>query len=363
MGEFTDAYLERARLYIQEVKRLMAQGYSTKRAVDVAWKNVRFGEVIADSTAEGMIKAMVIGKGPDITVGVDLTKDMILHKWHDFDDVPLSKTLYQNEKQARKIIKGELEAQVKLGRNYKYAAQFLQDNTGQFKAEVPKYLDDLYTAGKRALAGDPEAQRELKGKIKSVQRQIDKLSSSGSTDRLVVAYQDLLDAVESGNAKAMDKRLHRAVEEKARYQAERVARTEIARAYGDAKIAVIQGDEDSTGWRWVLSSAHKHTDICDFNADADLYNMGPGVYPLDRGPEYPAHPHCTCILRPFYKEHNGRSTVDTKAGIEYLKSLDAEDRVAMMGQTDADAFESNPDGWRSYVTNYEQVEKKPQMKA
>jgi hypothetical protein len=363
MGEFSDVYLKRANMFIEAVKRLMNAGYPIKKAVDMAWKNVRMGELIADNIAEGMIKAIVVGRGPSITIGTEMTKDYILGKWLDFDKVPLSKTLYQNEKQAKKIIKGELEAQIKLGRNYKYAAQFLQDNTGQFKPDAPKYLDELYQAGKRALAGDMDAQRILKGKIKSVQRQIDKLSPNGSTDRLVVAYQDLLDAVESGNTKAMDKRLRRAVEEKARYQAERVARTEIARAYGDAKMSAIQKDEDATGWRWILSSAHHGMDICDFNAEADLYGMGEGTYPINRGPEYPAHPHCTCILRPFYKEHDGRSTVGTEAGVKYLKSLDEEDRVALMGATDADAFKSNPDAWRSFVTNYEQVEKRPQIKA
>lgn len=364
MGEFTDKYLSRSRAFIAEVERLQAQGLTPKQAVDTAWRTVHFDELVKDATAEGMIKAAVMGAGPGVSIDIgQYNTNFFLNKWVDMEGVKLSTTLYKNAVTAKQIISDEIQAQLKLGRSYKYAAQFLQDETGIISAKTPGYLDDLYQAGRRALAGDPEAISNLKSLINSTQRQIEKLSAAGNTDRLKVNYQRLADAVESGNVDAMEARLERAVMEKARYQAERVARTEIARAYGDAKMARIQADEDTTGWRWSLSSAHGDTmDICDFNAEVDLYGMGPGIYPLDQGPEYPAHPNCTCIIDPFYKVVDIQQSVDGSAAIDYINSLSDDEQTELMGKDGAEQFNENSKSWRSAMGYQPEVDKTPQIK-
>ena len=33
-------------------------------------------------------------------------------------------------------------------------------------------------------------------------------------------------------------------------------------------------------------------------AEADLYGMGPGIFPKDKVPTLPVHPNCMCHLRP-----------------------------------------------------------------
>ena len=48
--------------------------------------------------------------------------------------------------------------------------------------------------------------------------------------------------------------------------------------------------------RWSLASDHPAVDICDENAEADNYDLGAGVYPAGRAPEFPAHPGCKCSL-------------------------------------------------------------------
>ena len=91
-----------------------------------------------------------------------------------------------------------------------------------------------------------------------------------------------------------------AVQEKARYHAERIARTENARAYADGQMSRYMNDPDVVALKWKLGSRHPRYDICDFYANADLYGLGKGVYPKDKFPRLPAHPHCMCLCPVSY---------------------------------------------------------------
>lgn len=90
-----------------------------------------------------------------------------------------------------------------------------------------------------------------------------------------------------------------------KYQAMRIARTEINAAYREAHIrgAMTQGGVLKPyliGVRWNLSlAAHKQADICDVYAAHDE-GMGPGVYaPLNVPSE---HPHGLCITTSALRE-------------------------------------------------------------
>lgn len=73
----------------------------------------------------------------------------------------------------------------------------------------------------------------------------------------------------------------------------RVFRTELNRAYNQAyESSVFELGDEVIGTRFVLSSNHKKRDICDTHANADLYDLGRGVYPQGKNP-CPAHPNTT----------------------------------------------------------------------
>ena len=78
--------------------------------------------------------------------------------------------------------------------------------------------------------------------------------------------------------------------------ARRLARTEITRAMGQATIMAGQANPFCEGIRWNLSTSHKDQDICDQHANADDYDLGRGVYPVESVPPYPSHPHDLCTL-------------------------------------------------------------------
>ncbi|QND84673.1 Uncharacterized protein ChrSV_2447 [Chromobacterium vaccinii] len=75
------------------------------------------------------------------------------------------------------------------------------------------------------------------------------------------------------------------------YQAERVFRTEINRAHGEAYMGAAFQTDGVVGVRFRLSPNHRVHDICDNHAHADLYGLGPGVYPDRARCPWPAHPN------------------------------------------------------------------------
>ncbi|OWY40052.1 hypothetical protein CEK28_04775 [Xenophilus sp. AP218F] len=75
------------------------------------------------------------------------------------------------------------------------------------------------------------------------------------------------------------------------YQAERVFRTEINRAHGEAYMGAAFQTDGVAGVRFMLSPNHRVRDVCDLHATADKYGLGPGVYPDRASCPWPAHPN------------------------------------------------------------------------
>jgi hypothetical protein len=65
---------------------------------------------------------------------------------------------------------------------------------------------------------------------------------------------------------------------------------EINRAHGTAYLKGAEAHPDCVGTRFLLSPSHPEHDECDLHASANLYGLGPGVYPPGKTP-WPAHPN------------------------------------------------------------------------
>lgn len=105
-----------------------------------------------------------------------------------------------------------------------------------------------------------------------------------------------------GDANVMSKyyegmmdRMKGRVPEDLSYQALRVARTETTAALGQGSIRSAQASPSCRGIKFCLSPAHKIRDVCDELASHDV-GLGPGVYPLNDPPPYPAHPNTMSYL-------------------------------------------------------------------
>lgn len=85
------------------------------------------------------------------------------------------------------------------------------------------------------------------------------------------------------------------------YKAQRLARTEINNAYGEAQRLSAQESSVVQGQMWQLSGRHPRWDSCDLFAWTDGYGLGAGVYPTGRVPAKP-HPNCLCYLIDVLRE-------------------------------------------------------------
>lgn len=80
------------------------------------------------------------------------------------------------------------------------------------------------------------------------------------------------------------------------YEALRLARTEMADAYGQAEKRTAEEAPFSKGIRWRLSNAGVACKVCIANAE-QVTDLGIGVYRAEELPDYPAHPNCLCDLQ------------------------------------------------------------------
>jgi len=88
------------------------------------------------------------------------------------------------------------------------------------------------------------------------------------------------------------------------------------------------------------SQLHKNTDrhpkcdICDVYAHADLYGLGKGIFPKDKFPKLPAHPHCLCRIKPIVDGmidmSKQKDNVD-KGGKAYIKTLPKREQERLLG--------------------------------
>ena len=113
------------------------------------------------------------------------------------------------------------------------------------------------------------------------------------TPALRAAYLEAIRKAEAGaGLEELGKRLNVALQERNRFFANRIARTELHRARIEQRALEWMGQEWVKTIRIRLSPRHPKADICDYHANADLYGLGPGIYPKAVAPLPPFHPFC-----------------------------------------------------------------------
>ena len=173
---------------------------------------------------------------------------------------------------------------------------------------------------------------------------INSLAKNGAPNKaLQAAYNELLEAVQKGNEKAIEKAVEVAVNEKFRYVAERITRTEMAMAWTDGFWAKVQDDDDVVAVKFKLSSRHPVFDICDMYAKADMYGLGAGIYLKDKLPPLPVHPHCLCwyveVIEGEVDMQQQRDQVRA-AGDKWLNSLPKSRSAQVLGRKGLKAWEN-----------------------
>ena len=296
------------------IKALLAQGKSPKEAIERTFKEFGVEEWLQASVSSALVATAKDALGMELAE--QLSEAVLLkalsNPW-DGSGLTLSKKIHGTSESMKEVIVETVQNQIRLNKTVKDTAQALYDGYqhGSIvrQQDLPKYMDDLLRWTRRSRENLSEADlKDLQRAIRKVQAQADELIDDKSTyNHFRTSLRSLLDKIDKGSEKSVQKAISAAIEEKSRYIAERIARTEAARARYDAFIARYGEDDSVAAYKWTLGSRHPVEDICDMYAEADLYGLGKGVFPKDKAPVCPAHPHCLCHYAPVYEsEIEGR---------------------------------------------------------
>lgn len=274
----------------------------------------------------------------------------------DASGMTLSAKLHGADVKMREAIADTIRDQMNRNAAWTDAATALYDGYGKGSVvrtqELPRYL----SAVRYATKGSPEALKSARRAIANIEQ----LARKGSpTKALKASYMQLIDAAKNGTAEELEKACYVAIEEKSRYVAQRIIRTETARAYSDGFVAEMDADDDVVAVRLRLSTRHPVFDICDFFADADMYGLGKGVYPKDKAPPIPLHPHCTCRLEEVFSWELDISKAKNQvkqAGDKWLNGLTDRQRREVLGITGDKAWQDGA-SWEKYLRNWKGLTK------
>lgn len=335
-----------------------------KAVVEQAWLTYKISDVFMDAVRQAVKEACEAGYGQTIP----LLPSQLEEAW-DASGMTLSKKLHGADKEMRARVVGTIKNQLKQNRHAMRAARNLYDGyrSGQAvvrRQEMPKYLQDIVNFARRSelTAADRAQMLQL---VRRARRQVALIGEHGAPNQaLRTAYSELLNAVADGSEKALDRAVHVALEEKSRYVAERIARTEAARAWADGFHARYDADDDVAAYKWTLSSRHPHYDICDLYAQANLWGLGPGIFPKDKTPILPVHPHCLCHLSLVYVTEIDMSRQRNQikdGGDAYLKRQSHAKRCHLLGIDGARAWEQGRVDWRQYMRNWSSIAAKSRL--
>lgn len=362
INKLNKSWRKDAKKAVAYLQRLIASGMKFEEALDNVQRHygklftlpeLKPALVEAAAYAYGIVPTMLT-KAQVESMGEELAD-----KW-DESGMTLSEKLHGVGVKMRGAIVSTLQEQMRRNKTWTEAARALYDGYGDdgrnvynggkdiiSRQDLPKYLQKV----REATGNDLQALAEQRQAIDNINR----LAKNGAPNKaLQAAYNELLEAVQKGNEKAIEKAVEVAVNEKSRYVAERITRTEMARAWADGFIAKMQKDADIVAVKFKLSSRHPVFDICDMYAKADMYGLGAGIYPKDKLPPLPVHPHCLCryveVIEGEVDMQQQRDQV-REAGDKWLNSLPESRRAQVLGRKGLKAWEDGKD-WQRYMRGY-----------
>lgn len=353
------------------VRELVSLGYSADKAVQIAYKTYPIMEMLEAPLTADMVENFnkayhsvltplsVAGHRP-FNYTTQSISEAMQAAWAS-DGLKLSKRLHKNAHKVRRETTAVISQSLKRGKSIREIARSIFEGYGKGGIidtdKLPKYIERI-----RALKPPQSLSKEELARFKRTIRRTERLVQQNTTPSLRAAYSELIKAVDEGNAIDLSRAVAVAVQEKARYNAERIARTENARAYADGQMNRYINDDDVVALKWTLSSRHPHYDICDLYANADLYGLGKGVYPKNKFPTLPAHPHCMCRISPVYDFEvditKAKDNTDD-GGKRYIESISRDHREKLLGISGSKEVKSGKANWKDHIRGWNDETFKP----
>jgi len=295
-------------------------------AVDETYSETLFLDTIENRTVSATMGASQIGLGSQLSLNLQLA-DPYYRATQFANGINLHGSVWNGDSQ--KVVKKVVSDYMAFAGNTQALSKKI-GSAATSKAKLPQYLDDLIKLSKTTN------QKAIEMQLKKAKREIAKLTTEGYTrDQLKASYSRVVKAVEKASSpQALAKVVENAFNHKVNYINSRVARTEMARAYGMSFYRRVEEDKGIIGVRWTLSSGHV-PDICDFYADSDSYGHGAGFYPRYDLPPFPAHPSCLCALIAIRADPDNpikNARFSEERSIDYLNSVSQEKRNRILGK-------------------------------
>ena len=359
---FSKAYGQKGKAIVERIQQLMDGGMTVTQAVQQAFQEYDVADWLDANVSQAIVSTAQDALGAELAGALSSAELLkaLSTPW-DGSGMTLSQKLHGASREMRQSIVETVQNQIRRNSTIQKAAQALYDGYGYGHVtrtqELPKYLNGLtrwVRSSRESMT--PADQLSVLKAIRKVKAQADGLADDRVTyNHFRTSLKELLAKVESGSDKAARKALQVAVEEKSRYVAERIARTEAARARYDAFIARYDEDDSVVAYKWTLSSRHPVDDICNMYAEADLYGLGKGIFPKDAAPVNPAHPHCLCHYAPVYSsELKGlkRSDDVEDRGNTWLKKQPLRIQEKILGVKGREAWKAGKAGWLEKARNF-----------
>ena len=238
---------------VDRLYSLLKRGKKTAEAIDIVRKEYPALFTVIN-VQPALIEAAAYGYGivPSVlTVAQwDAWGAALSTSW-DGSGMTLSKKLHGADTKMREAITDTIRDQLKRNATWTEAAQALYDGYEHGNVVRPQQLPKYLSAVRYATQGSPEALAEARKVFYNIER----LSKSGApTKSLRAAYASLVKAAQTGTEEQLEKACYVAVQEKSRYVAQRIIRTELSRAYSDGFNAKIMQDDDVVAVRLRLST-------------------------------------------------------------------------------------------------------------
>lgn len=153
------------------------------------------------------------------------------------------------------------------------------------------------------------------------------------------------------NEDGLKRAVYVAVQEKSRYAAERIVRTESARAWADGFITRYETDDTVVAYRWAVSSAHpvRTYAICMLTPICGGWERG-----FIRKTNARYFPHCLCYLSPIYEgevDLNEQQDLREEGGNHWLQKQSKDVQRHLLGVQGAKAWEAGRP-WQDVLRNY-----------
>lgn len=299
------------------------KGRTIRQIVNEGWELFNVSSAIEGvivSTTMTSATIQILASDPDAIINQKKLKSIIKYEPWTPDDVNLVQRIARGNTKTRQWITEDIKRNFEWVANYEdnfKTLQSLVNQSGKIDESILRKEVREMTRAIRSSGFSKDFDKELA----DLELKIAQLSEMNyTTSDTKKAYQGFIRGVKGKQLDAFEDSVEYAIKKKSKYIARRIARTEQSRARIDAYIQMTYADEDLEFYRWNLDASHKHLDECDLYAKAD-FGLGRGVFPKNKLPRLPSHPHCVCYLTEYYpRDEVNKSDFDfVEGGNSYLK--------------------------------------------